>query len=70
MTSTLRSQWSRRGSFQSFLAGSTAAASMLQVRAAFAQSIGEVREGGEAWREDWHRFRVPVRGGVVACWAR
>lgn len=54
MTNTPRSQWSRRGFFQNFLGGSTAAASMLQVRAAFAQSIGEIRQGAEAWREDWH----------------
>ena len=26
---------------------------MLHARAAFAQSIGEVREGAQAWREDW-----------------
>lgn len=53
MTNTPRPQWSRRGFFKSFVGGPAAAASMLHARAAFAQSIGEVREGAQAWREDW-----------------
>ena len=48
MTKIPRPQWSRRGFFKSFVGGPAAAASMLNARAAFAQSIGEVREGAQA----------------------
>ena len=53
MTNTPKSQWSRRGFFQKFLGGSAATASLLQVRAAFAQSIGKLHQDATPWREDW-----------------